>query len=171
MLNQKVMKHTRKVPVSWNSTCPLLNSLQGAKTKCLVLSENTASCFPSFKSIWWQQQTSTGGFWDLPWAKSRSQCIQSYCTTEQEQERYLLTYSRSQIQTLIWGRCIYMPGKISSSTGKISSKESLRSTDKKKTCLTLRCRGHSNSAGLQSFHLMIGRATNEDCAKICSQPL
>lgn len=79
-----MIKHIRKALVSWNNTYPLLRNLQGGKIKCLS-SQNTANCFLSFEIIWPQEQTSPGFFWAIPWAKSTSQCIQSYCAKEQEQ--------------------------------------------------------------------------------------
>lgn len=102
--------------------------------------------------------------------------IQSYCTIEHEQKRFLLVSSRSQIQTLICSKCIYISGTISTSICKISSKESLRTSDKK-ICLTLRCKGHSNSAGLQGFYLTrkaanarVPKSALRHC-KVCAIPV
>lgn len=169
MLNKKVIKHIRKALVSWNNTYPLLKNLQGGKIKC-PLSQNTANCFLSFEIIWAQEQTSPGFFWAIPWAKSTSQCIQSYCAREQEQRGP--SRRLPEVKFRLW----FETGAFTCQEQfpllfiRLAARKALE-VQIKKTCLTLSCKGCSNSAGLQSFHLMMGRPQMQDDAKICSRSL
>lgn len=131
MLNKKVIKHTRKVLVSRSSTCPLLN-LPGAKIICVSFVSKHTKLFSFFLLNSLDDNNKPPGITlRCSLGKIHKAVYSELLHNRTGTEKSLLASSRSQIQTLIWGRCIYMSGTIPTSVHKISSKESLRSSDKK----------------------------------------